>query len=158
MATYRRLVTEVPASPLVAESWFRVGQALEKSEDKKQLPEAEKAYAEGLKTVKKPEVRESLLYQLGWVQYRQERFPEAIAQLGVLLKEFPKGNQRGEALLLCGECQYLAKNWKEAVVHFEQVVGDPKATERARALYRAGTCHLNLQSWPLAQQRFETLI
>ena len=76
----------------------------------------------------------------------------------MLLKEFPKGDQRGEALLLCGECQYLAKNWKEAVVHFEQVVGDPKATERARALYRAGTCHLNLQKWPLAQQRFETLV
>ena len=158
LAAYRRLVAEVPTSPLVAESWFRIGQAVEKSGDQKLLPEAEKAYTEGLKTVKKPAVRESLLYQLGWVQYRQERYPEAVAQLGILLKEFPKGDQRGEALLLCGECQYLAKNWKEAAVHFEQVVGDPKATERARALYRAGTCHLNLQSWPLAQQRFETLI
>ncbi len=158
LASYRRLVAEVPTSPLVAESWFRIGQAVEKSGDQKLLPEAEKAYTAGLKTVKKPAVRESLLYQLGWVQYRQERYPEAIAQLGVLLKEFPKGDQRSEALLLCGECQYLAKNWKEAVVHFEQVVGDPKATERARALYRAGTCHLNLKKWPLAQQRFEALV
>jgi len=158
LASYRRLVAEVPESPLAAESWFRVGQALEKSDDKKQLPEAEKAYAAGLKTVKKPAVRESLLYQLGWVQYRQERYPEAIVQLGVLLKEFPKGKQRSEALLLSGECQYLGKNWKDAVVHFEKVADDPKATERARALYRAGTCHLNLQKWPLAQRRFEALV
>ena len=158
LAAYRRLASEVPKSPLVAECWFRIGQALEKTGDVKQLPEAEKAYLEGLKSVKKPTVRQSLLYQLGWVQYRQERYPEAVVQLSVLLKDFPEGNQRGEALLLAGECQYLAKKWKEAVVHFEQVVADKNATERARALYRAGSCHLNLQQWPLAQQRFEALV
>ena len=158
LASFRRLVAEVPTSSLVAESWFRIGQAAEKTGDEKQLPEAETAYVAGLKVVKKPSVRQSLLYQLGWVQYRQERYPEAAAQLSLLLKDFPEGNQRGEALLLAGECQYLVKNWKEAVVHFEKVVADKNATERARALYRAGTCHLNLQQWPLAQQRFEVLV
>jgi len=157
-ATYRRLVAEVPTSPLVAECWFRIGQALEKTDDEKQLPEAEKAYVAGLKGVKKPSVRQSLLYQLGWVQYRQERYPEAVAQLSLLLKEFPEGNQRAEALLLAGECQYLAKNWKEAVVHFEMVVADKNATERSRALYRSGTCHLNLKQWSQSQQRFEALL
>jgi len=158
LATYRRLVAEVPTSPLVAECWFRIGQALEKTGDQKQLPEAEKAYVAGLKGVKKPSVRQSLLYQLGWVQYRQERYPEAVAQLGVLLKDFPEGNQRADALLLAGECQYLSKNWKESLVHFEMVVADKNATERSRALYRSGTCHLNLKQWPQAQQRFEALL
>ena len=158
LATYRRLVGDVPTSTLVPECWFRIGQSLEKSNDAKQLPDAEKAYQSGLKVVKKPAVRQSLLYQLGWVQYRQERYPEAVAQLEVLLKEFPEGNQRGEALLLAGECQYLQQKWKEAAVHYEKVVADKEAKERARALYRAGTCHLNLKQWPLAQQRFEALV
>lgn len=158
LASYRRLVAEVPMSSLVAESWFRIGQAVEKTGDEKQLPEAATAYVAGLKVVKKPSVRQNLLYQLGWVRYRQERYPEAAAQLTILLKDFPEGSQRGEALLLAGECQYLVKNWKEAVVHFEKVVADKNAAERARALYRAGTCHLNLQQWPLAQQRFEILV
>ena len=158
LASYRRLVAEVPTSSLLAESWFRIGQAVEKTGDEKQLPGAETAYVAGLKVVKKPSVRQSLLYQLGWVQYRQERYPEAAAQLAILLKDFPEGNQRGEALLLAGECQYLVKNWKKAVVHFEKVVADKNATERARALYRSGTCHLNLEQWPQAQQRFQVLV
>ena len=144
-------------------AWVRNGVdrfVLSKLEDEglRPLPEAEKAYVAGLKGVKKPSVRQSLLYQLGWVQYRQERYPEAVAQLSLLLKEFPEGNQRAEALLLAGECQYLAKNWKEAVVHFEMVVADKNATERSRALYRSGTCHLNLKQWSQAQQRFEALL
>ena len=112
LAAYRRLVTEIPASPLAAECWFRVGQTLEKSSDAKQLPEAEKAYESGLKLVKKPTVRQSLLYQLGWVQYRQKSFPKAVTSLQVLLKDFPEGSQLQDAQLLCGECFYLQEKWK----------------------------------------------
>ncbi|MBQ17093.1 MAG: hypothetical protein CMJ65_08210 [Planctomycetaceae bacterium] len=159
LAAYRRLVAEVPASPLVAECWFRIGQALEKTKDVKQLPEAEKAYGEGLKQVKKNlTVRQSLLYQLGWVQYRQEHYKEAVANLQAFLKEFPKATQARDATLLAGECLYLQKNWKAAVVFFDKAASETKSPERARSLYRAGTCHLNLLQWPLAQQRFEVLV
>ncbi len=48
----------------MAECWFRIGQALEKTGDVRQLPEDEKEYLEGWKSVKKPTVRQSIAGRL----------------------------------------------------------------------------------------------
>ncbi len=152
---FRMLATKLPASPLAAEAWFRVG---EFHEAQKQLPEATQAFTAGLQTAKAPDLRERTQYKLGWLQYEQKQYPAALVTFQSQLKDLPQGPLAGDANFLAGECQFRQDKFTEALPFYAAVVTAKVERFHAKALYRSGVCTTNLKQWPLAQQHFTALI
>lgn len=151
---FRSLATKLPASPLSAEAWFRVG---EFHETQKQLPEATQAFTAGLQTAKAPDLRERTQYKLGWMQYEQKQYPASLATFQNQLKELPQGPLAGDANFLAGECQFRQDKFAEALPFYAIVIATKVERFHAKALYRSGVCATNLKQWPQAQQHFTAL-
>jgi TolA-binding protein len=152
---FRSLATKLPKSPLVPESWFRVGEFHEAA---KQFPEAIQAYTAGMASAKPPELREKLQYKLGWAQYQKELFADAAATLQAQIKEHPQGKLLIDAAFLAAESLYRLSKFAEAAPLFAQVVTAKPEKYLARALYRSGICNASLQQWPASQAGFAALI
>lgn len=156
--TFRTLAQKLPASPRVAESWYRVG---EFHDTQNQMPVAAAAYAAGLKGPSEPAVREKLYYKLGTVQHKQAQHAVAVTTLDAQLKEFAAGDLAFAASYLAGESLYAQNKFQEALARLGpvSVAADAKAQEfRARSLYRCGTCAANLKQWAVSQQHYTALI
>lgn len=152
---FRQLAVKAPASPLAAESWFRVGEFHEQTG---QLPEATRAYAAGLEKARDAGLREKLRYKLGWVQHRQEKFAEAVLVLLAQLKERPKGELAADATYLAGDGLFRQDRFAEARPLFERLIQARDKKYRDRALYRCGSCLAGLKEWAASQKCFEELI
>jgi TolA-binding protein len=166
---FQSLAAKSPESPLVAESWFRVGEfheqaaaALTGEESatarKTALTEAGKAFTEGLAKVKAPELKERLYYKLGWVQYEQDAFAESAKSFQALVAAFPQGDYAPESVYMSGEGLFRQKNYTAALVDYAKVVVAKTPKFHARALYRSGDCAANLKQWPASQAHYVALV
>lgn len=153
--TFEQLAAKYPESPLAPRAWFRIGEGHEKSE---KLDDAEKAFATGLAKAKDAELRESLAYKLGGVQYAKKQYAVAAQSLDALLKEHPRGKLVTDAVWLSAESQYRQGKFDAALPLYQKVLATPAEKYHPRAFYRSGDCAANLKQWPQSQQFFQTLL
>lgn len=153
-AAFRQLAVKTPDSPLVAESWFRVG---EFHQGAREYPEAAQAYTAGLKT-KEAGLREKLHYKLGWVQYQRGRFAEAAKVLRAQLRDYPGGELATDATYLTGDCLFRQDQFAEARPLFERLMRVRDKKYHARSLYRCGACLAGLKEWAGSRKCYEELI
>ena len=152
---FRTLATQLPASPLAAESWLRVGQYHEESQ---QSTEAANAYAAGLAIKQNNAHREQLGYKLGHLHYSAKKYDEALKALQAQVSAFPKGALVNDGKYLAAECLYQQNKHKEALPQFMAVVSARVEKYQARALYRSGDCAAALKNWPESERLFKALI
>lgn len=151
----RELASRFPDSPLAAEAWYRVG---EHHELESQAAEALQAYQAGLARAQQPELKERLLFKLGWIPYTTKEYGQAAAAFVAQLQAFPEGQLAADGHYLAGECLYLQDKFAEAVPYFDRVLGLPGDRYLARALYRLGACAARLGHWAASEQHYQTLI
>ncbi|MBN02144.1 MAG: hypothetical protein CMJ77_23830 [Planctomycetaceae bacterium] len=113
-----------------------------------QLSDLEQAsqYLQEVTTAKEPfGRREEALLNYGWTLYSQAlqdqpaKFTEADAAFAVLLKEFPDGTKRDQALFFQGESFYLQERRDEAIKAYERVIEEfPDSPLQSDAAYALG--------------------
>jgi TolA-binding protein len=166
---FQSLAAKSPESPLVAESWFRVGEFHEQAAAaltgeeaatarKTALVEAGKAFTQGLAKVKAPKLKERLYYKLGWIQFEQDAFADSAKSFQALTAAFPKGDYAPESIYMSGESLYRQKNYTAALVDYAKVIAAKTPKFHARSLYRSGDCAANLKQWPASQTHFAALV
>lgn len=151
----RELATRFPESALAAEAWYRVG---EYHEGQQQGAEAAQAYQAGLGRVQQPDLKEKLLFKLGWVAYTAKAYDQAAAAFAAQLQAFPEGRMAGDGHYMAGECLYLQDKFAEAVPHFDRVVKLSSERYLPRALYRLGACTARLGQWAASEQHYQALV
>lgn len=151
----RDLATRFPESPLAAEAWYRVG---EHHELAARAAEALQAYQAGLGRAQQPELKEKLLFKLGWIPYTGKAYGQAAVAFAAQLQAFPEGQLAADGYYLAGECLYLQEKFAEAAPHFERVLKLQSERYVPRALYRLGACAARLGQWAASEQHYQALI
>ncbi len=166
VAAFQTLAEKRPDSPLVAESWFRVGSFHETQaegiDDKPQkntkLAEAEKAYLAGIAKANAGELKEKLQYKHGDVQFQQEKFAEAAATLEKQIAENPQGKLIGAARYFAAEAYFKLSDFAKAQPLFDQVAKAKVDKYWDMALFRAGECAKQAGQWAASEKYFADLI
>lgn len=167
VTSFEKVTQLAPETVQAAEAWFHIGRAhdqaasaenIDKAQKAAELKKAEQAFAAGLKTAKRDELREKLAYKLGDTLYRQDQFAPAAEVLKQQIAQFPKGDYCGPATYLAAECLYRQDQFGEALPLYEQVVQRNVEKYLDRSLYRAGDCAAGVKNWPLSQRHYEELI
>ena len=153
---FQTLATTFPQSSLAGEAWFRVGE-IQSGDDQK--TEAATSFANGLKAkTLTPELKESLLYQLGETQYDLKQYKEASASFLAQIKAAPAGTLLVPAHFRAGECFHTQGEFAAALPHYDIVIKAANAKYLPNALYRAGDSAGALKKWPDSQKNYDRLI
>ena len=153
---FQTLATNFPASPLVGEAWFRVG---EMQSDKDKKVEAAVSFTNGLKAkTLTPQLRETLLYRLGETQYDLQQFKPAGETFLLQVKDFANGPLVTPAKFRAGECLHEQGQFANALAQYAAVITSVNAKYLPNALYRAGDSAGALKKWAESQKYYERLI
>jgi cellulose synthase operon protein C len=153
---FQTLATKFPASPLVGEAWFRIGEI---QSGKDQKTEAAASYANGLKAkTLAPNLRETLLYRLGETQYELKQFKPAGNTFLLQIKDFANGTLVTPAKFRAGECLHEQGEFTGALTHYSAVIVSANAKYLPNALYRAGDSAGALKRWAESQKFYDRLI
>lgn len=128
-AHFRQLVDAYPASPLVPDARFRLG---ELAYDRQQYAEAAAAYEAAL-AVPKLAFADKLLYKLGWAREHLEQPEPALQAFDRLVRETATSELVPEARYRCGRLLQQLGRRDEAIAALAQVP-DGAFAERARFL------------------------
>ena len=170
---FRWITEHRPDSKLAAESWFRVAQHQVELAHQANLEQKNAAYAiaetaisKGLEKQPVGPLRENMLYMLGDLQFRQQRFAAAAETLNQQVEEFKSGKYVGSATFLAAQSYFQLQQYEAAVSLFARVsetafpdtADEQVRTYRTQALYRAGDCAAKLNRWSESQTYFQRLV
>lgn len=162
-----------PESKLAAESWFRMAQyelelASQATQDRKSVAYsiAEAAVMKGIEKQPVGELRESLLYLLGDLQFQQQKFAAAAETLKKQTDEFKTGKYVGPATFLAAQSHFQLQQFEIAMslflliseTSFPDTPDEQVLIYRSQALYRAGDCAAKLTRWQESQTYFQRLM
>jgi TolA-binding protein len=165
-AAFELLLQQAPTSELAPEAWFQVARSHEASiaeadaanvvTDK--LTKSAAAYRKGSELAKDKSLQEKLLYKLGDVLFRQEKFADAATVLAQQIQAHADGELIGPARFLAAESYYRQDDFAKALPLYEQVAQLKVEKYHAQSLYRAGDCAAKQQNWPSSETHFDTLL
>ncbi len=173
IAAFRWIAEHRPNSLLVAECWFRIAQAQTEQASQATSEEqtvaykaAETAINKGLEKQPVGVLRENMLYLLGDLQFRQQRFTDAANTLQTQIDEFKTGKYAGPATFMVAQARFQLQQFDAAMPLFVRIgeIAFPDTADeqiqayRSQALYRAGECAAKLNRWADSQASFQKLI
>lgn len=136
---YRAVLEAFPESPLRAELWQRVGEAILARTDTSAYPEALAAFDEALAARPNPEVAYRARLSQGKVLSAQGLEEEALAVYTSLLRESRFRRFEGQTRLLIGQHYQEHGQYERALEEYGRVRDDfPQSVHSAMALYYTG--------------------
>lgn len=139
---WQGFLQQFPDDPKAIEARYHLGVCLLQL---KEYPPAREAFQAVVDSTADFERREDALLNLGWTLYclalknQTELLPQADQVFATLLKEFPEGQYRDQALFFRGESFYLQARRKEAADAYRQLVDEfPESELRDDSLYALG--------------------
>ena len=173
-ASFTTLVEKFPESVYAAECWFRIGQTHEataanesdEAKSKAAIEQAATSYAAGVAAGGQAELKEKLLFKLGEIRFRQQKYAESVSTLSKQLSEFPEGEFSGPACYFAAESHFQQDAFDEGMPLFQKVASAKfppleKAqldNYKAKACYRSGQCAAKQNQWQESEKQFTTLV
>jgi len=124
----------------------------------KQWVESASAYDALLKAFPKFELVSEARYGLGWALQNQNKLAEAMAVYELVTKE-TNTETAAKARFMVGECEFAAKKFDKAVLHFlEAAVGYAYPEWQALGHFEAGRCFIELKDNEKALRELEAMV
>lgn len=161
-AEWDKFLKQFPDDPLVPKAQHYAGVC------HLQLKNLDKAAANFQATVSKYdkfELTEDAWLNLGWCQFtlaaqeKPDLYAQAIAAFSTLLKDYPEGKFRDQALFFRGESLIAQDKRQEALADYRKLVDEfPKSSLRCDGLYALGVTQEELSQFAEAGQTYDLFL
>ena len=159
---WQGFLQQFPTDPKGIDARYHLGVCLLQLKD---YAQARQAFQTVVDSPGEFERREDVLLNLGWTLYslalknENDLLPKADEVFATLLKEFPEGQYRDQALFFRGESFYLQSRRKEAADAYRQVVDEfPDSELRDDSLYALGVTLEEQNEFEQAGQLYEQFL
>lgn len=161
-AEWEKFLKQFPDDPLVPKAQHYAGVC---HLQLKNLEKAAAAFQAAVEKFDKFELTEDAYLNLGWVRYtlagqdKPELYGPAVEAFTALLKEFPEGKYRDQALFFQGEALVALDRRQEAVASYRRVVEEfPQSSLRCDTLYSLGVTQEELGDHAAAGKTYDTFL
>ncbi|MBT5691890.1 MAG: tetratricopeptide repeat protein [Opitutae bacterium] len=153
-AHYATFLNQFPQSPLIQDVTFELAE-LEFQDGK--YDQSIQRLTTVLPKIQKPDLKERVLYRLGWNHYNKENLAEAAKNFEAMLTLNPKSERLVMAAYQAGEARLGLKEHTAASVHFKKAVA---GGEQGDTLHEQGTIRLGetlgmANKWTDAQRTYQ---
>ncbi|MGM0601164.1 MAG: tetratricopeptide repeat protein, partial [Candidatus Rifleibacteriota bacterium] len=104
-----------------------------------------------------PTLREKAIYRIGECYFNLGNVKEAGDNFNKVIKLFPQGNAKYDALYQIGELAYLQNRYSDALLAFD-AISDSESELKAQANFRAGEVLMKAQRYREALKRFNNYL
>ncbi|HEY6563293.1 MAG TPA: tetratricopeptide repeat protein, partial [Pirellulaceae bacterium] len=159
---WRKFLKQFPTDPMIPQVRHQLGVCLLQAN---QLTEAASQFEQAVAGSEGFDFKEEALVNWGWCLYSQgvrgkeSKFAAALPVFERVLKEFPEGAIRDQALFYLGECHYLTGDRAGAEPHYRALVEEfPKSEQRPDAMYALGVLLQESDREAESNQVFEAFV